>query len=193
MHIGRVIPILSRATFFCLLLAGLIAGDGCTWRAKSSPARGPEEYIHGVTADTVRDDYGGWIGMKITVAALPLRVTALGCFVLPGNSQAHTVKIVQADTGEDLASVSVALAGIPAGRFQYAELPGPVTLQPQASYYVVTSEAIDGDQWYHSNTVVNTADAAACDSAVYWSNVNRAWTTEASKNNTFGPVSFRYQ
>lgn len=157
------------------------------------PVPPAKAFVTGTDLKTLRDDYEGWIGMKITVGPAPISVTALGRYVAPGNNRDHMLKIVQAEGGGNLARVSLSLAGAAAGTFRFAPLPTPATLQAGTSYYVVTRETFDSDQWYHSDTTVSTTDAALCDSAVYWSNINQEWTTEALKNNTFGPVSFLYQ
>lgn len=190
MCIWWVMGVLSRGLLVVFLTSVLAVSSGC-WRLRPG-GRVLTPYVAATTVGTLRDDYKGWIGMKVTTGVSQIAVTALGRFVAPGNRETHTVKIVSAEGGKDIASVSVSLAGAAAGRFKYADLPAPVTLAPGASYYIVTSETFDSDQWYHSDTQILTTDAATCDSAVYWSNINEEWTTEATKNHTFGPVGFLY-
>jgi hypothetical protein len=77
-----------------------------------------------------------------------MTVSELGRWVVPGNTGTHIVKLVDASTGIDLGSVSVATAGAPAGQFKYTTLSTAVTLAPGAAYYVLSQETAGGDQWY---------------------------------------------
>ena len=74
----------------------------------------------------LRNDFGGWVGMKLTMGPNPLGVSAVGRICVAGNSGTHTVKFVNASTGTDVAggSVSVNLSGCTAGQFVYASLAG---------------------------------------------------------------------
>ena len=51
---------------------------------------------------SVRNDFGGWVGMNLTVGGSALSVTSLGRICLSGNSGTHTVKFVNAGTGADV-------------------------------------------------------------------------------------------
>ena len=105
--------------------------------------------------------------MKLTVGPNNLVVSALGRWVVSGNSQNHTVKIVKASTGADLpgSSVSVSTGGATAGAFAYTNLAAPVTLLGGLSYYIVSAETAGGDARYNDDTTVTTtSDAFAVDS-----------------------------
>ena len=96
----------------------------------------------------LRNDYSGWLGMKITVGETQLAVSQLGRWVVPGNSASHTLKLVDAATGADLAAATLATSGAATGQFQYAALVSPVTLAPHTSYFVLSQESAGGDAWY---------------------------------------------
>lgn len=100
---------------------------------------------------TLRNDYTGWLGMEFATGGTALTVSQLGRWVVPGNTGTHMVKLVNAATGADLASVSVATAGAPAGQFNYASLPAVVTLMPNTSYYLLSQETAGGDPWFDFN------------------------------------------
>jgi hypothetical protein len=52
-------------------------------------------FVTSVTPGTIlRNDIGGAVGVQITVGAQPITVTALGRYVVAGNSQKHTMTIV---------------------------------------------------------------------------------------------------
>lgn len=105
-------------------------------------------FVSNHTMTTLRNDYSGWLGMEINVGNTAMSVNQLGRWVVPGNSGTHTVKLVNATTGVDLASASVATAGAPAGQFKFTPLPSIVTLPANSSYYVLSQETMGGDQWY---------------------------------------------
>ena len=127
--------------------------------------------------------------MEITVGANPLTVTSLGRFVLAGNTQAHTVEVVNVSTGSVVGSVTVNTAGKSAGQFSYAALAAPITLAAGGSYYVVSQETAGGDQWYDIMLVTARVDAAIDSGAYFMSN---QWWTQAGSNYAYVPVSFAY-
>ncbi len=97
---------------------------------------------------TLRNDFTGWLGMKIAVGSSSFTVGQLGRWVAPGNTGTHTVKLVNANTGALLGSVSVATLGAVPGSFKYAALPSAVTLEANTNYYVLSQETSGGDLWY---------------------------------------------
>jgi len=113
----------------------------------STPSGTP--YVTGVSLGTVRNNFTGYLGMQLTVGSTPMIVNALGRFVIPGNSQTHTLKLVNASTGIDIpgGSVSVATSGAPTNTYLYAALSSPITLAAGGVYYFVSSETIGGDLW----------------------------------------------
>jgi hypothetical protein len=117
----------------------------------------------------LRADFSGWVGMSVTVGAQPLVVSSLGRMVAPGNSGAHTLKIVAASTGVDVtgASVTVNTAGTAVGPFVYSALPNPITLTPNTTYYFLSQETWGGDQWYDYDTVAQTTSDASLVAAVW--------------------------
>jgi uncharacterized protein YfiM (DUF2279 family) len=118
----------------------------------------PTPFVIGHSMSTLRNDFTGWLGTEITVGASPLSVTHLGRWVVPGNSGTHTVKLVDAATGTDVASASVATAGAATGQFQYTSLSTPVALAENTSYYLLSQEIAGGDLWYDfSNAAAGTA------------------------------------
>jgi hypothetical protein len=78
-----------------------------------------------------------------------MTVTQLGRWVTAGNNQSHTVKLVSV-SGTDISvgSVTVDTFGAPAGQFAYGTLASPVTLSANTTYFVVTREYLNGDQWW---------------------------------------------
>jgi Big-like domain-containing protein len=139
----------------------------------------------------LRNDFGGWVGMKFTVGPAPLNVSSLGRIFVSGNSGTHIVKLVRASDGGDVAggSVSISMSGGVAGQFKYAPLGAVLSLSPNTSYYLVSQEVSGGDQWYDYGTVSSTADAAI-NSAVYSSGSN--WLVNGPANSSYVPANFLY-
>ena len=140
----------------------------------------------------LRNNFGGFVGMKFTVGANSLSVSALGRIFITGNSGTHTVKLVLATTGADVpgGSVSVSMVGGVSGQFKYVALGSPVTLQANTAYYLVTQEANGGDQWYDTGTVSSTT-AGAVNSSIYsYDSVN--WNPYNTVNTSYVPANFQY-
>ncbi len=139
----------------------------------------------------LRNDFSGWVGTAFTLGANPLMVSSLGRFCVAGNSGTHLVKLVYAGVGTDVpgGSASVSMAGCTAGQFVYSNLPAPVTLPANASYYLVTQELAGGDQWYNHGAV-STTSAASISSSVYSS--GSSWIRIDSRNTSFTPPDFVY-
>ena len=113
---------------------------------------GTEAFLTGHSMTVLRNDLTGWMGAEITVGASPMFVSQLGRWVAPGNSGTHTVKLVNAGTGAEIASASIATAGTTSGQFKYTSLASPVTLAANTSYYLLSQEIAGGDQWYDFST-----------------------------------------
>lgn len=179
---------------------GGIYWNGFEWHAgNSSPyltanfkyTIGPgTPYITGSTPSTLRSDFGGFLGMQITVGSSPITVTDLGRYFVTGNTGTHTVKIVNGSTGADVpnASVSVSMPGGVNGQFKYVSLASPVTLSANSVYYIVSNEVNGGDQWYNSSPVTTTS-AAVCNGGIYWNGFQ--WFPGAG--NPYLTTNFKYQ
>lgn len=101
---------------------------------------------HGLSV--LRNDQDGWFGMEFTTGKTQLTVHRLGRWVAPGNSGVHAVRLVEAATGNILATASVDTSGVGAGQMAYGNLSTYVTLSINTSYYLVSEEMAGGDQWY---------------------------------------------
>jgi hypothetical protein len=141
------------------------------------------------TLGTLRNNYAGWAGMHITVASAELQVAGIGRWCVAGNTQVHALKIVDASTGDDVprSLTSVFMGGCTPGKFYYGRIPVSVTLSPGRSYYVVSQENWNGDQWYDFNTTVATSGEASVVEAIYGN-----WTAVGSAGNSYVPVDIKF-
>ncbi len=153
--------------------------------------QGPTPFITGQTLGTLRNDFSGYVGMQFTVGNAPISLTSVGRIYVSGNSQLHTLKLVDAATGLDVSGGTVYLfmsGATPGSLYQYATLSAPVVLPAHTSYYLLSQEGY-GDQWYDLGPVRRTT-VATVDAAVYGSGFGyvRSGAAEVS----FGPVNFLY-
>ena len=152
-------------------------------------------FVTSVVPGTLRNDWSGWAGMQIVVGSSPVTVSSLGRMMAPGNSGAHTVKLLQVSgtVGTDVpnGSVAIAMSGGTVGQFRYGALSSAVTLAAGATYWVLSQETAGGDSWYDWNTKVTTTGVAT-DNAVAWGTGPGAWNTFAVANQSFVPVDFKY-
>ena len=133
-----------------------------------------------------------WTGMQLQVGASPVTVTALGRVYIAGNTGTHTLKLVDAATGDDVpnTSVSVIMTAPSGSQFVYADLPSPVTLTAGRTYYLVTQEFSGGDALYEFPVAVQTSSVASLLGPVTY---RRSWSPVFGPNQTYGPVDFKYQ
>ncbi|HTI71123.1 MAG TPA: RHS repeat-associated core domain-containing protein, partial [Candidatus Limnocylindria bacterium] len=140
---------------------------------------------------TTRNNVAGWVGCRITVGTDPLAVTELGRWVASGNSLIHTLKLVRAVDGVDVAGAQVTVnnSGVSSGHLLYGTLPSPVVLEANTTYYLVSQETSGGDLWYDSSTTVSALTGVTVPGAILYS--GSSWTTAGSANNSYGPMGFK--
>ena len=81
------------------------------------------------------------------------------------------------------------MAGCTLGQFVYTALAATINLAAGASYYLVSQEVANGDQWYDIAGVSTTADAAVNNSV--YSN-GASWITISSPNTSYVPPNLQY-
>lgn len=144
-------------------------------------------------AGTPRNNWGGWVGMQVTVGSEPLTVTALGRVRLGESQGVHRMRIVDAITKADILDDYPRLDMRQAagnGDFQYVQLPAPVTLEAGKSYYILSEEKSGEDMWYDSNLRVTPSAAATVDIGIWLSGT---FKTGDAAGNSFAGVDFLYE
>lgn len=144
-----------------------------------------------LNSPSLRNNFGGFVGMQLTVIGSPLQVNSVGRICASGNSQTHLVKFVSASTGSDVAggSASVNMAGCTMGTFVYTALASPITLAVGSSYYLVSQENAGGDLWYDSGAI-STKSVASVTHSVYF--YNGIWYVNGGANTSYVPPDFLY-
>jgi fibronectin type 3 domain-containing protein len=151
------------------------------------------DWVHGLTFQQgVRNDFTGWAGGDFTLNS-GITVYALGRYVVPGNTQAHTVELVDFTGGGNtvVASVTVNTLGAPPGQIAYAVLDSPVTLVAGHTYHLASSEASGGDYWYDGATQLTTTGVASDTSGIFSSD-NTLWYPSGQAGQQYVGLDFRY-
>jgi len=133
------------------------------------------------------------LGQKFTTKGSPIEVTELGRYWLPGNSRSHTLELVRVADDTTVASATLDLATVRPRRdgFAYAQLAAPVVLAPYTSYYLVTTETANGDDFHDAvDTSATAGDLITLDGAV--NRTNNSWN-ELPGDGGYGPVTLTYQ
>jgi len=136
-------------------------------------------------------------GCRFTVGASAVAVYELGRWVGAGNSQTHTVYLV--DTNKNnVASVDVSTSSAASGQYIYGHLPFPVMLSANTTYYLISTESGGGDTFYTNTAVTPVAGLLTVNSSVSVDTSGSGWdTTQWIYANvqggavTFGPVNLR--
>lgn len=152
------------------------------------------EWLTNYTTGTLRADLDGWVGCYVTPRNGNITVTALGRWVIAGNSQTHTVKVLRNGLST-IASASINTVGATAGQVRYTDVT-PFTLTNGVQYVIASQEFNLGDQWYNNgaqNTALVRWDKGTCDDAVYSIAGTTYSTMVAGTNSMFVPVSFKVQ
>jgi hypothetical protein len=150
------------------------------------------DFVNSFTWITVRNNYSGWVGMRLHVGATPLSVSSLGRVFRTGNSQNHELRLVSAANGLTVASAIWTPSGGVNNAIKYIPLAGVVILPANTDYYLVSLEVAGGDTWYHCDAKLSTTSAATVISAAC-SSTGSSWSVTASTNNSYVPVSFQYR
>jgi YD repeat-containing protein len=161
--------------------------------------KGPS-LVTGAVLGTPRNDFSGAAGMKFTTGAQPVTVRSLGRMYLAGNSDMHALKLVRASDGTVVAAVDLLMLGGTVNEFKYADLPAPVTLTANTSYYLTSSESFGRDQWYDGDTAVTPAAVVTIDGPVSQQAPDeesgfgvQPYVPVASPNHAYVPVDLKYQ
>ena len=189
-------PRRSRSLWIILGLALVVLAAGMWWRGRTaSTAKGTPFLVSHTKGSLITGGYSGWVGFRMTVGPAPLRITELGRAVTQDNTRTHTLKLVNATTGADVAggAVEISLQGKAPGTVAFAALASPVTLPAGGSFLVVSSESVSnntGDFFHDFNNRLVTSNVASIDNAICLE--GGQWKSYGQQNNSFGPVDFRY-
>ncbi len=165
----------------------LLAGPGATQLMLSYGGNsGRTNWVSSQSLGTARNDYGSYVGVKVTIGASNVDILALGRWCKSGNTQTHAVKLFD-ESGTELVSVTVDCAGV-SDAWKFEDLGSPYTAIAGTVYYLESLEDNGGDIWYaDDSTFTVTSVAAATDSAY-----NRNNDAGVGANHMQGPVNFQY-
>jgi len=133
------------------------------------------------------------LGAKFkNTSGLPVTITQLGRWVLPGNKQEHTIRIYDPE-GAVLGLVTVNLSGAAENQFLFGKLPTPVVVPPDGAVFILSTETSGGDAVHGSNGMITrggdigTIEAASKDPGKAMTAFGNSWASYS-----FGPVTFKY-
>ena len=111
----------------------------------------------------LRSNFGAPVGcIFLAPATNPLIATALGRWVVAGNSGTHTIYLCDLGTGilslTIKATTSVNTSGATSGQFLYGAIT-PVQMVASHYYAVLSVEVNTGDQWYDNTGTTCTVNA----------------------------------
>lgn len=115
------------------------------------------------------EGFAGFMGTIITTGNYPLTVSSLGRLFYEGNAGEHTLKLVNAATGADVegSTVTVSMAGGTVDQLVYGDLAAPITLEPNTTYYLLSSEDVTGDSFGDCCDNLFAGSGAAVNGYVY--------------------------
>lgn len=155
------------------------------------------------------------VGFSFSTSLSNVEVTALGRYMVSGNSQTHELSFIEQTVGiypntyggPVLATVNLNMgAGTPdALGFKYAELSSPIILVPNQTYILVSQEGstFGGDSFYDQSQATATMANGFSEKlslynfdstsyAVGQSVTNLNWQAGAPTSNAYGPLNFEF-
>jgi hypothetical protein len=146
----------------------------------------------------IRNDYSGFVGMKIKVGSKDFKVIELGRYFEKSNTQSHELQIVDHKTNQTLGSAIIDMSKGKADSlgFKHAPLKTPIILKANMEYDIISNEKLNGDKWF-GRTSGNMPKGTVATVAQVLTQVygGKPPFTQAGNtvNQTYGPINFKYQ
>lgn len=127
-----------------------------------------------LTAQTnARNDLGGYLGFKFHLIE-QATITALGMYVLPGNSNVHEVSF-WSDAPRKLRTVNIDTSKSPPNAWCYCSLDVPLTIIPQATFYLMATQTVGKDAYLDAGTTHISVSGIAVGYYAWWSPDGITW------------------
>ena len=141
---------------------------------------------------TPRNDFPGFVGMRIRVGKRPIFVTEIGRMNanIGTCKDKHILKIVKHPSAFDYHGSEVLLTSGIVGEYTWGKLREPIELKPNHEYDIVSYEWAGGDYWYHTDAVTFFTPDVICEGSVYFG--GGVWNKDGSSGTVYGPVNIRY-
>jgi len=174
-----------------------VAGEAMQWSLAGSVVTATNAGVAGTlvtsqTLGTLRSDFSGFAGFYVTNGANATSVTGLGRWTVAGNSQTHTLYLLQLPAVSVAAAVTVNASGATAGAYLWGST--NVTLSPNTTYALVSSETTGGDQFYDTDTTVTCDGSRGLTNGVpcYSAYIGDTPTATSTHGHAFGPLNLRF-
>ena len=194
-------------TAFAILLASLTYPQvkvgtgvkiGTGIKAGTGSALSGAPFVTAQSLGTLRNNFTGCVGFGFTAQSGPVTVTALGRWVVAGNSGSHTVYLIRDSPFTIVASAVVNTSGAPTGAYLYTAITPTVLPAGGESYALISDETNAGDQWYDNDTTITTFSTTVASTVNGGSGnttvpptTGNAFTNGASPV-TYGPVNLLF-
>lgn len=179
---NRILAVLLSVMLIAVLAVGAAADTATVQTEEQNWLDG--WFIH----NGVRNNFHSFIGIVVKVGPADIHVTEIGRMFYAGNSQEHILKIVDAETKADVASVTVNMAGGTVDQFTYGKLDTPVTLKAGKSYYLVSEEHYDGDAFAEHGFRYDATRGLEATGGVFYLPEGDSWNPDTA--GTYGFVGF---
>jgi hypothetical protein len=131
--------------------------------------------------------YTGYVGLGFTTGSAAPTISQLGRYVFPGSTQTHTLALVQSSNNSVVASGTLSTSGLATG-FAYVPLATPVTLSPNTTYYLVSSETAGGDYFLYNCPITVSDLVASVVGSAFGSSQTSVGFSGDDGNVSYGPV-----
>ncbi len=172
-----------------------MTGDGTSENSgdiEATPKSNFGPFVMQFAAGTPRLGEDGWFGFAFVAVAQGVTVQKLGRFYSPSDSGTHEINIIEGASLQVLGTATVSPASEPLDGFMYADVkPSPVDLKPNDEYFVVSHEALGGDEFLTQDTTVTTRPEADVTNAIESATLV-AFSPAGGPNHVYGPVNFQY-
>jgi hypothetical protein len=146
----------------------------------------------------IRNDYSGFVGMKIKVGGKDIKIMELGRYFEKTNTQSHELQIVDHKTNQVLGSALIDMSKGKADSlgFKYASLKTPIILKANMEYDILSKENLNGDKWFgrtNGNMAKGTVGPVAQVLIQIYGGKPPFTQAGNAVNQTYGPINFKYQ
>jgi Pectate lyase superfamily protein len=131
--------------------------------------------------------YTGYVGLGFTTGSAAPTISQLGRYVFSGSTHTHTLALVQSSNNSVVASATLSTSGLGTG-FAYVPLATPVTLSPNTTYYLVSSETAGGDDFYYNSPITVSSLVASVGGSAFGSSPASVGFSGVNGNVSYGPV-----
>jgi hypothetical protein len=189
------IPQLQNGTPYYFEVNATVGGQETPDSEEKSAVPG----IYGVPTNLVKSamfgvprKLDGQMGIGVVIGSNRIQAIGVRRAVVGGNTQVHRVRIIDKASGMEKAAADVATAGVAANSYAEAAISPGVILEANATYYILSDESVNGDEFFDvQNSTVATTTAASREFAAFGDFAGH-YTESPVNNQGYGPSDVIY-